>query len=80
LRVTPAIALPGRRPKGDGRHIQRDVEWLYRATVKDPRDTIRALAREYADRAGRRSDARSVVQIGIQRARDLLAVFDPLPK
>ena len=33
LRVEPAELLPGRSAKAEGRHILRDVEWLYRAEI-----------------------------------------------
>lgn len=67
--------LPGRLSKNDGRHIRRDVEWYYRAEIKQPPDSISQLAREYAVVAGRDTKAHSVIRNGIARAKDLLARF-----
>jgi hypothetical protein len=55
--------------------ITRDVYWFYRAHLKDPRDSIRTLAREY--HANTRSgtvdtDHRDTIRKGIKRARHLL--------
>jgi hypothetical protein len=69
----------GRRPKHDGEHIARDIEWLYRTTIKEPSESVSALAREYAGSAGRHTDARSVIQNGIARARQLLSALDLEP-
>ena len=70
---------PGRRAKAHGRALVRDVEWYYRARVKRPPDSIRRLAAEYSQQAGRVTDARSVVQTAVQRAEILLAApsLDP---
>lgn len=70
----------GRAPKrGAVQHedIPRNVEWFYRARIKDPRENVTAIAAEYARKARRRTDARSVVQAGIKRAETLLACVDP---
>jgi len=60
--------------------IDRDVEWFYRAILKDPKDTIGALARDYysnhpdpAMLTGKAKDHRPTVKAGIARARHLLA-------
>jgi hypothetical protein len=52
--------------------IHRNVAWFYRARVKEPRDTVHAIAREYAEATGRNTDPRSVVQNGIRQAEVLL--------
>lgn len=76
LDVSPAVELPGRNSKGAGKHIRRDVEWYYRAEIKSPPDSKRTLAIEWAAASGRDNDARSVVQNGIKRAKELLAAFE----
>lgn len=86
--VTPEdVGLPaGRRAKGKGEHIARDVEWLYRAEIKSPADSVRSLGREYLTTLSgpqRAGDGRAAVEAGIKRARRLLAIFvddTPLPK
>lgn len=70
----------GRSPKNDGEHIARDVEWLYRTRVKVPPDSISAIAKDYAQQAERDTDARSVVQYGIERAAQLLSALDVEPE
>jgi hypothetical protein len=79
----------GRRQKGGPRTLWRNVEWFYRAEVKQPPDSIRAIAREHTvnENTGQRrtelssnTDARSVVQEGIQRAKAVLAIVTPLPE
>jgi hypothetical protein len=68
-----ALGLPrGQAPPHDGRELAENVRWWYRAKVKCPKDSIRSLAEEYAERENRVTDARSVVQIGIERAENLL--------
>lgn len=81
--VTPPGAPRGRRAKGAGASIRRNVEWFYRVHVLEPPESIRAIAGEYRRTAPalgltplradkRKSDARSIVQEGIARARALL--------
>lgn len=62
-------------PAGAG--IDRDVDWYYRARVKQPRDSIHTLARAYRTRrqaAGVHvgSDARGLIRDGIRRAEHAL--------
>ena len=64
----PPYERRGRRPRGDGSSLARDVCWYYRARLRNPQESVTALAREYAARSNRLSDARSVVQDGILRA------------
>jgi hypothetical protein len=64
----------GKYPARGGDDIVRNVKWLYRVDVKVPSDTIAAIAKEYAETAGRHTDARSVVQNGIHQARALLEI------
>jgi hypothetical protein len=76
LSVTPAATrrLSGRRPKGGGQHVARDVTWFYRRKVKQPPDRVSALAREYA--GSRHVDnPRVTVLDGIARAETLLNSF-----
>jgi hypothetical protein len=68
----------GRQPKGGWGQVLRDVEWFYRATIKRPPDSVRALTREYERSAARHTDARSVVQTGMKRAKKLLAALDAI--
>lgn len=78
LSLTPAdLGLPaGRRAKGKGQYIARDVEWFYRAEIKVPPDTVRSIAKEHSAQAQSAGLWHSVVQNGIARAKDLLAVMD----
>lgn len=65
-----------RRPKAGQTHredIARNVDWFYRAEVKQPPDSIAAIAREYAIAAQRHTPAHSNVNHNIARAKDLLA-------
>jgi hypothetical protein len=64
----------GKKPPNDGHNIERNVQWFYRAKVKHPPDSISALADEYALVSGRSTDARSVVQNGVQQAHALLDI------
>ena len=73
-------AARGRAPKRGDVHredIARAVSWFYRHHVKDPPDSIRSLAAEYAEGAKRESDARSMIQHGIARVRTLFACIEP---
>lgn len=79
-RRRPDSTLPaGRRPKGGARNVWRDVEWFYRTEIKSPPESKRAVAREYAVQERRHTDARSVVQEAVQRAKDWLAVLSDIP-
>lgn len=73
--LTPPEAQRGRGAKGGADRVRRDVEWFYRVHVKQPPESVRALAREMI-RAGRLhlngGDGRSTVQDGIASARALL--------
>jgi hypothetical protein len=67
----------GRRPKTqDARYLQRWAEWFYRAEVKQPADTVSALAREYSP-DHRNTPAHQLprrrVQVGIATAKHLLS-------
>ena len=67
------VGIPkGQAPPHDGASIEDNVRWWYRAKIKHPPDSVSSLAEEYAKRENRVTDARSVVQIGIQRAETLL--------
>lgn len=71
----PSQLPAGRRAKHQGDDLIRNVEWFYRTAIKEPRDTIGAIAREFhASRANLSvaTDSRSAVQQGIERARALL--------
>lgn len=77
--VTPAATAempPGRGAKNGADHIVRYVTWYYRNVIKDPPDSKGALAREYAVGANRNNRSNSVVQNGIKRAIELLAIFE----
>jgi hypothetical protein len=86
--VPPRDQRRGRRAKGGGESIRRNVEWFYRVHVQQPTESIGSLARAYAKETKRdvtdTNDARSVVQNGIKRAKALLDqaeyVFLPPPK
>jgi hypothetical protein len=48
LEAPPIPEIPnGRAPKNGGENIPRDVLWYYRAKVKDPADTVYAIAQEH---------------------------------
>ena len=70
--------LRGRRPKGDAEHLGRYARWFYRNRVKQPPESVRHLAREYATqrlttaRAAAKADYRGMVQHGIKEAERLL--------
>jgi len=68
----PPDSRSGRRAKGGGESIRRNVEWFYRVHVKEPRDSIYSLAKAYKKQHGRETDPKSVVQNGIKRAKELL--------
>src|SRR5262249_25894638 len=69
----PETALPGgRHARRSGADIVRNTHWYYRLRIKHPRDKVKAIAREYAVEASRRTDARSVVQNGVKQAAALL--------
>jgi hypothetical protein len=72
FRTTRAMKTRAQRlPKNGGSSIERDVQWFYRARVKQSPDSVSRLAREYiGDKE--RTNARSVVQDGIKRAAILL--------
>ena len=77
IRVTPTDLPLGRGAKGDGDYIRRDVEWLYHRKYRvPPTASVSQLAADYEREVGRRTDARSVVQTGINRAEQLLAIFE----
>ena len=74
----------GRRAKGRGESVARNVEWFYRVHVQEPAESIASLAKHYSREVNRANDARSVVQTGIARAKALLDqaeyIYTPLPK
>jgi hypothetical protein len=73
IRVPSGLPLPpGRKPPRDGRDIVRNVWWWYRARVKQPRDEVSALAREWNTGAKRSDKSRSRVHEGIEQAETLL--------
>jgi len=83
--VFPPRGTPrGRRAKGGGESIRRNVEWFYRLHVQQPPETMAQLTKEYSKQANRRTAAHSVVQNGIIRAKALLDaaefVFQTPPK
>ena len=61
----PELAPKGQAPAHEGADLERRVRWYYRAEVKDPRDTVHEIAREYASEVHRTNDCRSVIQRGI---------------
>src|SRR5439155_6147243 len=66
----------GRRPNQDTGYLQHWAEWFYRAKVKQPADTISALAREYScepQTMPARDLPRRLVQVGIANAKHLLS-------
>ena len=79
LSIAPNAPLdvpPGRAAKNRGRHIERDVEWFYRAKIKRPRDSPYKIAKEHAQRQRSAGVWTSVVDNGIARAEQLLEAFD----
>lgn len=81
--AAPDRQARGRAPKNGGDSIRRGVGWFYRVHVQQPPESVRSLAREYSEvapargitalrRDKRNGDARSIVQEGIDRAKDLL--------
>ena len=78
VRVTAAELPPGRKSvERAGTHIRRDVEWYYRLKIKTPPDTVTALTQENA--SGGNSTSHSVIQNGVKRAADVLAIFELPP-
>jgi hypothetical protein len=79
----PSADMPlGRLPRHLGREITRNVRWWYRADIKDPKDELHVLVKEYlqdyAKSAHRSPEAHSVVRNGIEQAKTLLnLVIDP---
>ncbi len=74
--LSPTFDRRGVRPRVAT--IARDIEWFYRARLKNPKDSIRAIAREYHATAHQvpktdTADHRPTVRAGIERARHLLA-------
>jgi hypothetical protein len=68
----------GRMPRHHGRDVAQWVRWWYRHKIKQPPDSVYALAKEYATREKRLTRADSVVEDGIRRAEKLLnAVIPP---
>jgi hypothetical protein len=69
-------AAPGRGRTAGRRsdHIQRDVEWYYRAEIKRPKDSLYALGREYtnASREPIGGNGKDTVLDGILRAKVIL--------
>ena len=65
-------AMPmGRNPSENSLEtVERNVDWLYRKSIKDPPETIYRLAKQHGVR-------RSVVQGGIKSARQLLDLTLP---
>jgi len=95
LEAEPVDDVPPGRAAKDGeqqleaQRIEQDVDWFYRAKIKQPPDKIRQLARDYLAALGeaREGDGRSTVQAGIERVERALAVlsldpftFSSLPK
>jgi len=65
-----------RRVKAGGHHLVRDVQWLYRAEIKKPTDSVIAIAKEYAARMKRQgADDRQIVYAGIRRAKTILSAI-----
>ena len=81
VRVSAGIVgLPaGRAPRHHGQDVHEWVTWWYRRTVKQPTDSVYALAQEYAIREKRHPRADSVVDDGIKRAESLLNSVVPRP-
>jgi hypothetical protein len=65
-------APKGRKPRNDGKDLERAVRWYYRNKVQDPPDSVHELARDYALSAERDNDSRSVVQNAIDQVQTLL--------
>jgi hypothetical protein len=76
--VYVAQACPtGKAPARDGADLQRNVGYFYRLGVrKQPNDSIKAMAREYAEAAKRDNDSRSVVQKGVEQVRTFMALIE----
>jgi len=72
----------GKAPKNSGEYITRDVEWFYRAKVKNPPDTVYLIATEHQHEqlaAGINQGGlnHSKVQNAIARVEDLLDHLGP---
>jgi hypothetical protein len=73
----------GRMPRNAGADIKEHVQWYYRADIKDPPDRIAELEREWSEKAGRQTEAHSVIRNGIEQAKallDLVVAVDDWPK
>lgn len=76
--VPVADALPAGKAPRDKRmkKIARDVEWFYRAEIKEQRDTPYTLGKEWAKQEGLSKESQdSTVTSGIDNAKKLLAAF-----
>ncbi len=83
----PAVpGLPaGRAPKGSGDYIDRDIDWFYRARIRDPPEPVYQIAKEYVQQRRQRQNVHSsgvthsVVQTAIARVARLLATLEEGP-
>lgn len=79
-RRTLSKSIGGRQPKDDG-YVERDVEWFYRAEIKDPPETIYVIAQSHQRAVGamQANVNHSVVQNAIKRTKELLGKVPPVP-
>jgi hypothetical protein len=67
------VGIPrGQESPHDGAAIEQYVRWWYRNEIKQPSDSKKSLAKEYAIRVHRTNDCRRAVQKGIKDAKILL--------
>lgn len=66
-----------RRAKNNHATIPRDIEWFYRNQIKQPAESLNALARDHIERQQQAgiaiSNAKMTVKDGIRRAKTFLA-------
>ena len=74
LAVPEDLNLPLGRKRG-GPYILRDVEWYYRAEIKQPPDTIYQLAKEHAKQEGLAGPWHGSITIAIKRTKAHLNSF-----
>lgn len=74
--LMPNMATRGKKPAHGGEDMKRGARWFYRTKVKERRDSIHEIAKEYMSWAGRDpgpdNDGRSVVQNSLDQVEHYL--------
>ena len=79
--VAPEVSdLPkGRQPKGGGDYLTQHVDWYYRATIAEPRETAGEIAKQDLPFKGQRPNHRQV-ETAIANVAALLRTLDTEPR